>query len=157
MHSLSNAQIETTGTQVRRKPIRRAARLALLGLLALPVLTGCGQRDPGLGERIYQRGEGVSGRLTYRLGPAWLARGGACATCHGRRGEGLSVRAGDVTGSAPALTAAALAARGYDAARLRAAITRGIAPDGREFHYYMPRWDLSDTESRALLRYLADL
>lgn len=119
---------------------------------------GCGPAERGLGRVIYEDGVGLDGRLEYTQGPEWLRFSGAgCAVCHGDRGQGLTVQAGDVTGAAPAVTWSALAARGYDEATLRVALTAGVDPNGREFHYYMPRWILSDAEADALIRYLRTL
>ena len=38
-----------------------------------------------------------------------------------------------------------------------AAITAGVDPHGREFHYYMPRWTMSAAEMDALLAHLRAL
>lgn len=139
----------------RGRPRRRD--LPVFALLCLG-LTACSPPPEDLGERIYQQGFGAGGRIAYEQGPGWLrmARAG-CAACHGRDGQGLAMRAGDARGAAPPLTAEYLAARGYERDSLGRAITRGIAPDGREFSYYMPRWRLDERELGALLDYLARL
>jgi mono/diheme cytochrome c family protein len=132
-------------------------RTAALGLL-LALAAGCGRAGPSLGKQIYDDGVGVDGRVAYTQGPDWLRfSGSGCAVCHGDRGQGLSVQAGGVTGVAPAVTWAALAARGYDEAAVRTALTEGIDPHGRDFHYYMPRWELTETELDALTAYLRGL
>jgi hypothetical protein len=126
--------------------------------LAAAFTAGCGPSERELGRRIYQDGVGLEGRLAYTEGPDWLRFSGAgCAVCHGDQGQGLTVQAGEVTGVAPAITWAALAARGYDETSLRVALTTGIDPHGREFHYYMPRWGLSEAEADALVRHLRTL
>ena len=119
---------------------------------------GCAVDDAALGERIFQDGLGSDGRVAYEQGPSWLRHSASgCAACHGRDGEGRTVRAGAVVGSAPPLTAAALAARGYDEASLLAAITMGVDPLGRPLNTYMPRWHFTQREARALLHYLEHL
>lgn len=125
-------------------------------LLALSA--GCERGAPSLGKRIFEDGAGHDGRIAYTQGPDWLRFAGAgCAVCHGARGQGLTVQASGVTGVAPAITRAALEARGYDEATLRRALSEGIDPHGREFHYYMPRWKFSDAEFEALAMYLRKL
>lgn len=125
---------------------------------AFVMSAGCGQDEHELGERIYLQGRGEDGRLDYRQGPAWLAKAGqGCAVCHGGDGQGRIVQAGTLTGAAPALTRDVLEARGYDRQTLRRAIVNGLDPSGRQFGYYMPRWNLSDREMRALLRFLEAL
>lgn len=127
-------------------------------ILLLALTAGCGPGAQSLGERIYVDGTGLDGRLAYSQGPDWLRHAGAgCAVCHGNRGQGMTVQAGGVTGVAPAVDWDSLSARGYDAARLRVALTEGVDPHGREFHYYMPRWVLSDAELDALAAFLRAL
>lgn len=124
----------------------------------LALCAGCGRGEPSVGERIYVSGIGIDGRIEYSQGPDWLRfAGSGCGVCHGDRGQGMTVHAGSVTGVAPAVNRKALTARGYDDASLRRALTEGIDPHGREFHYYMPRWVLSDAELDALAAYLASL
>jgi mono/diheme cytochrome c family protein len=130
----------------------------LLGLLIVVPIAGCGPSGATLGKQLYHEGAGVEGRVAYTQGPDWLRFSGAgCAVCHGDRGQGMTVQAGGVTGVAPAVTWSALAARGYDESTLRVALTAGVDPHGREFHYYMPRWVLSGAEADALVRYLRTL
>jgi mono/diheme cytochrome c family protein len=135
-------------------------RIGLLVILwiAAAMLAGCGRGAEALGRQIYHEGVGADGRLGYSQGPEWLSFADAgCAVCHGQAGQGLVVQAGDVTGAAPPLTRAALAERGYDPAALRRAITEGVDHFGREFHYYMPRWTMSEQELDALLAFLDTL
>jgi len=130
----------------------------LLSVVVSSAMIGCTPAGHDLGESIYQAGEGAHGTLSFRRGPPWLSRTTAgCAVCHGRRGEGRTVRAGTASGSAPPLTASALASRGYDAAGLRRAITEGVGPGGRRLADYMPRWELDEVELEALLTYLQTL
>lgn len=133
-------------------------RRLVIAFLAVALAGGCGRGEESLGQGIYHDGVGASGRLAYSQGPDWLrfvTEG--CAVCHGGAGEGLVVKAGDVTGAAPALTRAALAERGYDGQALRRAITSGVAPGGRVLQAYMPRWSMSEAELDALLAYLDTL
>lgn len=139
----------TTSTEMRRFAW-------LVGMLAL--CAGCKPAGPSLGEQIYRDGTGASGRLQYSRGPEWLRFAGpACLVCHGERGQGLVVQAGEVTGAAPAITWQALAERGYDEASFRRALLTGVDPHGREFIDYMPRWQLSEAETDALIEYLREL
>jgi len=137
--------------------IQRRANAAAL-CLAIALAAGCQRGGPPLGQRIYDDGVGHNGRIAYTQGPHWLqfAKSG-CAVCHGARGQGLTVQASGVTGVAPAVTWAALEERGYDEATLRSALTTGVDPHGREFQYYMPRWELSEAELDALVAHLQAL
>jgi mono/diheme cytochrome c family protein len=139
---------------------RAIAGDAMRGMLCLAaaLLAACGPSERELGRTIYQDGVGRDGRIAFTQGPDWLRFAGAgCAVCHGDRGQGMTVQAGEVTGAAPAVTWAALAARGYDESSLTRVLVTGIDPHGRELHYYMPRWALSDTDAAALVRYLRAL
>lgn len=123
--------------------------IAALGLVA------CDADPLTLGRQIYRQGIGADAPLSYRLGPTWLrSAGGGCAVCHGTEREGRTVQVGKVSGSAPALTAAVLAARGYDADALRRAIGEGWSVDGRSLDRYMPRWQLDTRDMQALITYL---
>lgn len=129
----------------------------LAGAICL-LLAACGRGTDPLGKRIFEDGVGMEGRIHYTQGPDWLRFAGpGCAVCHGVRGAGLSVQAGDVTGVAPPITWDALIERGYDERSLRTALRDGVDPHGREFQYYMPRWTLSDAELDALTAYLQQL
>jgi len=115
----------------------------------------CESDNIALGKRIYQDGEGTAGYLSYQQGPDWLAlakRG--CQACHGPAGQGRVVKAGAVTGTAPPMTRNAMVKRGYDEITLRRAITEGLDVSGRLMSYYMPRWQPSEKELQALLKYL---
>jgi cytochrome c oxidase subunit II len=139
-----------------RVPAWYLSRSALCAVAVL--VAGCGLGEASLGKQIYEDGIGREGRIAFTQGPDWLRlAGGGCAICHGDRGEGLQVQAGGITGEAPAVTPAALALRDYNQATLRGALVAGVAPDGRELHYYMPRWELSDAEFDALAAYLQSL
>lgn len=132
-------------------------RLLLPALMTL-LVSACGGPEGSLGERIYLTGEGRDGSVVYSQGPRWLSHGRfGCATCHATDGAGRFVKTGQAAGAAPAITAAVLAARGYDAATLSRAIRDGVAADGRVFSYYMPRWQLDATEMQALLSHLERL
>jgi cytochrome c oxidase subunit II len=135
----------------------RASRCSGLALAGL-ALAGCGWGGKSPGQQIYADGAGAAGPITYSQGPDWLRfAGGGCAVCHGNRGQGLTMQAGGVTGVAPPVNWQALEARGYDEESLRRALTDGVDPHGREFHYYMPRWELEEADMDALLAYLRTL
>lgn len=130
----------------------------MLAVPLLPLLHGCSDSGVSPGRAIYERAEGINGPLKYTEGPEWLAFvDGGCVVCHGRRGEGLTAKAGDVTGSAPPVRWAILIAGGYDEESVRTAITKGLRHDGTPLHYYMPRWQMTDEELDALMAYLRGL
>lgn len=132
-------------------------RRSVLGAVVV-LANSCGHGQASLGKQIYEDGIGREGRIAFTEGPDWLRlAGGGCAICHGDRGQGLQVQAGGITGVAPAVNSAALASRGYNQATLRGALVAGVDPHGRELHYYMPRWELSDVELDALAAYLQSL
>lgn len=135
-----------------------SARSGVLVLVTGLALGACLPTGENAGERLFRHAEGSGGSLAYSQGPDWLARGRfGCATCHGPDGRGRQVRVGSVSGAAPPIDAASLAARGYDRQRLRRAVVDGFDPAGRPFHYYMPRWDIGDQDFAHLADYLARL
>jgi mono/diheme cytochrome c family protein len=84
-----------------------------------------------------------------------------CNDCHAAGGVGaLVMDAGPVVRVvAPNITPAQLAARGYDAAAIAAAIRHGVRPDGTPL-VFMPSHDyatLGDEDTAALVAYLATL
>lgn len=84
-----------------------------------------------------------------------------CNECHAKGGVGaLVMDAGPVMRVvAPNITPARLAARGYDADAIAAAIRHGVRPDGTPL-VFMPAHDyatLSDEDTAALVSYLATL
>jgi mono/diheme cytochrome c family protein len=136
----------------------RKFMLASAACVMLALATGCEREGSSLGRQIYVDGAGPDGRIAYTQGPDWLRFAGVgCVACHGERGQGMTVQASGVTGVAPPVAWAALSERGYDEATLRRALAEGVDPHGREFQYYMPRWELSDDEFAALLAYLKTL
>jgi hypothetical protein len=139
-----------------RANLRWATRAAAVCAAAL-LIVGCGDsRD--LGSSIYRDGIGLDGPLGYTEGPAWLAfTDSGCAVCHGESGEGLTARAGDITGTAPPVTYATLTEKGYSDQAIRRAITDGVAHNGAPLHHYMPRWDLTEEELDALVDHLKKL
>jgi cytochrome c oxidase subunit II len=140
----------------RRVPAWYLPRSALCAGAIL--VAGCGRGEASLGKQIYDDGIGREGRIPFTQGPDWLRlAGGGCAICHGDGGQGRQVQAGGISGVAPAVTSAALESRGYNQATLRGALVAGVDPHGRELHYYMPRWELSDAEFDALAAYLQSL
>jgi len=84
-----------------------------------------------------------------------------CSDCHGRDGSGLEVvDAGPVFRAIGSnITPPALAAKGYDADRIAAAIRHGVKPDGRPL-FFMPAGDfvnLSDADTADLIAYIQNL
>lgn len=141
-----------------RRRTSNSIRIRWTLCLAAAFVAGCAPSGEELGRAIYHDGVGLDGQLAYTQGPDWLRFTAAnCAVCHGDRGQGLTVQAGGVTGTAPAVNWAALEAREYDAAALHRAVSAGIDPHGRELLSYMPRWVLSEAETGALMRYLQTL
>ena len=89
----------------------------------------------------------------------YLTRG--CGDCHGADGGGATVvDAGPVAlVVAGNITPANLAAKGYDANKIAAAIRHGVAADGRPL-FFMPAGDyhnMSDADTAALVAYLQSL
>ena len=128
-------------------------------LLFLPLMLACAcTAQESLGKTLYEKGEGSDGPLVHAGGPDWLrhARGG-CVTCHGRNGEGLTARAGTVTGTAPPVAYRTLVEKGYTDEKIRRAIREGVGHDGVPLHGYMPRWEMTDKELDALLDHLKGL
>jgi mono/diheme cytochrome c family protein len=122
------------------------------------------------GKIIYATGQSSSGRpLSYKLlsaGEASLpAKGVDCANCHGIDGRGgreggvliPDIRYATLTrpSTAPLFLGKQRAA--YTDALLSRAITRGLDSSGQELGSLMPRWTLSESEQRDLLKYLKRL
>lgn len=132
-------------------------RLAAL-LLLLALSAGCVDTGSALGEKIYGKGVGQEGIIDYEQGPSWLNyTDKGCAVCHGEKGQGRTVQADEVTGSAPPITYERLMEKGYTEEEIRRAIRVGRSQSGRELHYYMPRWNMTKQETDAVIRYLKSL
>jgi hypothetical protein len=141
--------------------------VALLGLLALTSIGRGAGEQRAAGEKIYREGIGARGQPIAALVQGDVRASSAtlaCANCHKRSGLGASEgrnRALPVTaaalfgadaagsGAVPARTAPT-----YNDASLRHALSQGIAADGRELGALMPRYQLSQEDSAALLAYL---
>jgi hypothetical protein len=81
-----------------------------------------------------------------------------CAGCHGRNAAG----GGEGRSRVPPIDGATLASPSpkrpaYDPATFRAAVSQGRASDGRTLSLAMPRFDLSQTQSDALWKYLGGI
>lgn len=135
------------------------------------------------GRRIYVEGILSDGALLTGVRDKTLTvqgRDAACVLCHRRSGMGLAEGASLVPPiSAPALFGklqlasyggAPMRAPGmtftdwpfktrpvYDDASLATAIRSGISPTGYQFQYIMPRYDLAESDMKALIAYLHTL
>jgi hypothetical protein len=122
------------------------------------------------GKTIYTTGQSPSGRpVFYRLlstgTNVFPAKGVFCASCHGLDGKGG--RKGDVVASdisygalSQPSTASASSIRQrapYTDALLARAITQGLDSSGEQLSPLMPRWVLSESELRDLIKYLKRL
>ncbi|MCC6967457.1 MAG: hypothetical protein IT391_14395 [Nitrospira sp.] len=120
--------------------------------------------ESALGRRIFEQGIGRDGRqIGGRIHGNVFMRGQAvaCAACHGKdaRGGGEAfVRAPDIrwhTLNKPfAPRRAGLPRPSYDQATFARAIQQGIASNGVQLEPAMPRFDLSQDETAALVRHL---
>jgi len=138
--------------------IKFAKALALVLALVLVATAGCIASGEKLGEKIYDKGVGEDGELDYEAGPSWMnytEKG--CSVCHGENGQGRTVQQGGIKGSAPPITYEALQQKGYDEDEIRRAIINGTAPGGRNLSHYMPRWNMTNEEVDAIVRYLKKL
>jgi mono/diheme cytochrome c family protein len=121
------------------------------------------------GKIIYTTGRSPSGReLSYWLvggGQRLPAGGVTCATCHGEDGRGEregNPRAPDITYEALTKPGHVTLPSGrkrapYTDALLARAITQGLDSSGQQLNLLMPRWSLSESELKDLLRYLKRL
>ncbi|WP_426417782.1 c-type cytochrome [Aestuariirhabdus sp. LZHN29] len=145
------------------------------------LLTGCGmgmddhmgaangprQTFSSLGEQIYFTGIGADGRAIPFSGGNmhYSMHGGGCAGCHGQEREG-----GDImypyfwVRSAPLTNEALFSDHEdghgdhdvYSSQSLAEAIRNGVDPDGEPLHSAMPRWNMSERDLKALIRYLTE-
>lgn len=131
--------------------------------------------DVSLGERIFFNGQGEQGRqIPFSLGPRWLyMRGGGCVSCHGEDGKGgIPIMMSDEI--PPSITWKDLTTatedheeeegefheeehEPYTEETLKTAIVEGINPAGKKLDSIMPRWNMTETELEAIVRYLKTL
>lgn len=127
--------------------------------------TVAGASESELGKSIFEKGIGRDGReIGGRIHGSLDLRGAsvACASCHGadaRGGGEAFVRAPDIRWHTLSKTFAPRRAEGtrlgYDRSTFGRAIHQGIASNGRVLDPAMPRFDLSQDETDAVLAYLA--
>jgi mono/diheme cytochrome c family protein len=148
-----------------RRVLKWVGAVLMLAVLGLAVLFGWAwqRSEAGLARR-YAVADAPLARPTDA---ASLAHGRhlfetrGCSGCHGDGGIGaLVMDAGPVARIvAPNITPARLAARGYDADAVAAAIRHGVRPDGAPL-VFMPSndfADLGDADTAALVAYMATL
>jgi hypothetical protein len=154
-----------------------------LGLLMLGACLSVRAGDDPVeqGRRIYEQGVTVDGLPLRATSVANLSLSGdrsACIACHRRSGMGSregGVAVSPVTGpilyarttpyrparpgrAAPQVTPLRQDSRdAYDDASLARAIRDGIDPNGRRLDPLMPRYELGDADSKALISYLREL
>jgi len=140
--------------------------------IALAVFSGGGAgRFETNGERIYYTGSNQDGkRIVYRGGAAsgmMMARGLACASCHGSNAQGGQHQMYMLVMDAPDIRWSTLAAEGedehagtggtYDLVAFRRAVIDGRHAGGEPLNDLMPRWSLSDTDLADLATFLQSL
>jgi len=116
----------------------------------------------GLGERIFLTGTDENGNLIPRSGvTGMMGSAVACASCHGPDARGRTLRmmmsqveVPDIRWSALTAPPADPAEKAFDPDSFFRAVTQGIDPEGGTLKAPMPRWDLTQTESDALIEYL---
>lgn len=121
------------------------------------------------GERIYFTGTSESGdpiRANRRGMQGMMARGMACADCHGSDGRGGTVRMMMGTYTVPDIRYATLTGEeheegeehpAYTDETIKRAITEGIDPAGEALEWPMPRWEMSESDLNDLLDFLKTL
>jgi len=116
----------------------------------------------GLGERIFLSGANENGRLIPRSGvTGMMGSRVACANCHGSDARGRTIRMMMSRVDTPDIRWSTLTApptdpadKAFDPDSFFLAVTQGIDPDGSSLEVFMPRWELTRTESAALIEYL---
>jgi mono/diheme cytochrome c family protein len=127
-----------------------------------PSLQGGQVSGIALGERVFLAGTDENGRLIPRSGVTMMTGSRvACANCHGPDAQGRSIRMMMSRVEAPDIRWSTLTAAptepgdvAFDPDSFYRAVTQGIDPTGKLLQVYMPRWDLTRTQSDALIEYL---
>ena len=157
-------------------PLPRVLAHGLLALILGCCLAARGA-PPSSGERIYREGVLASGQALTgaRIGSEPIkGLAAACITCH--RPSGLGSAEGrivvpPITGkylfrphatnvldmSLPHVPGYSATREPYDPRTLARAIREGVAPNGRDLSYLMPRFALDDESMASLTAYLAGL
>ena len=137
------------------------------GIALMAISGGGGGRFETNGERIYFTGRNQDGeRIAYRGGAVsgmMMARGLACASCHGGNAQGGRHQMHMFVMDAPSIRWSALTTEVvgegavYDLAAFRRAVVDGQHPGGGPLSDLMPRWTLSDRDLDALATFLKSL
>ncbi len=115
------------------------------------------------GQRIWLTGVGIDGRAVARTAPrisqgSLMMGGGGCGSCHGRSGQGGTIRM--MTGTpivAPDITYAVLIKAGFTEETIRRAIRDGLDEAGKPLKDAMPRWRMSAADLDATIAYMKEL
>lgn len=115
-----------------------------------------------LGERIFLTGTDENGNVIPRSGVAGMMGSVvACANCHGSdaRGRTVQIMMGQV--EVPDIRWSTLTApptdpgdKAFDPDSFFLAVTQGLDPNGSSLKAFMPRWQLTRTETDSLIEYL---
>jgi hypothetical protein len=121
----------------------------------------------GEGKLIYYTGRNAKGkRIPFSLPGAFPGGSGrmphmrtrmgiGCVNCHGRLGKGGTVFPDDV--KSKGIRWKTLSKEGFDIKKFKRAVTKGIDEDGETLSPFMPRWNMTDSELKALRLYLKTL
>ena len=115
-----------------------------------------------LGERIFRTGTDENGRAIPRSGAMrMMGPVVACADCHGSDARGRTIQVMMGQADAPDIRWRTLVTpptdptdKAFVADSFFLAVTQGIDPNGSSLKVFMPRWQLTRTESDALIEYL---
>ncbi len=91
-----------------------------------------------------------------------MPSGLACANCHGRNGQGDTIRFMMGSYEVPNITWPELSTQSsdrpaYTEETLKRAITQGIGSDGDPLEYPMPRWQMSNSDLDDLVAFIKTL
>ena len=149
--------------------MKRSNILAISILIVIPflivttLLTSCSSPYDSTysfksnGERIYFTAQSSSGDpISYTGGIGMMNQRLSCATCHGSKGKGGSVRMMMTQLDVPAITWDKLTEE-FTEQEVKLVITKGIEPDGKLLDTEMPRWSMSERDLNDLLNYLKTL
>jgi cytochrome c oxidase subunit II len=109
------------------------------------------------GERIYFTATSSSGDIIdYTGGIGMMNQQISCASCHGSKGKGGSVKIMMSQLDVPDITWDKLKGE-FTEQTVKLAITQGIDPDGTLMDTEMPRWRMSDRDMDDLVNFLKTL
>ncbi len=121
--------------------------------------------DVSLGETIFQYGTDASGKPIPRSGVAgMMGSAPACADCHGSGARGQTIQIMMRQVEVPDIRWITLIApptdpgdKAFDPDSFFLAVTQGLDPNGSSLEAPMPRWQLTRTQSDAIIEYLKTL